>query len=247
MSETDACLDLWLVDLDDCAEALEEVERLQPRLARHDIERAGAIVDLRERRRRLTAYAALRVVLERVAGPSVRAAPVTRTPGTKPRLEDCPADFSLAHTDRFALIAVSMVPSLGVDLEAPRPVQMVPHRMSEIMAIGSSLGEMPLPDASTDRAFFQAWARLEAFSKARGCGLARTLSDLGARGSPMRRPPCAELRANAQRLLLETGLAVQDIALSLGLVAAVAAPRGTPPPQLRQFPTNRAAIEQLIG
>jgi 4'-phosphopantetheinyl transferase len=246
MPETDASLDLWLVDLDNCAEALEEGERLQPRLARDDIERAAAIVDLRERRRRLTAYAALRVVLERVAGPSVRAAPVTRTPGAKPRLEGCPADFSLSHTDRFALIGVSTAPPLGVDLETPRPVQMVPNRRLEIMAIGSTLGDKPLPDG-TDHAFLQAWARLEAFSKARGCGLARTLADLGARGSPRSRPPLPELRANAQRLSLEAGLSVQDLNLPFDLLGSVAAPRGTPPLHLRRFPADRGAIEQLMG
>jgi 4'-phosphopantetheinyl transferase len=247
MSETHASLDLWLVDLDDCAEALEEVERVQPRLAQDDIGRAGAILDLRERRHRLAVYTALRILLERVAGPSVRAAPVARKPGTKPRLEDCPADFSLSHTGGFALIGVSKAPPVGVDLEGPRTVQMVPHRMSEIIAIGSTLGEMPLPDESTDRGFLQAWARLEAFSKARGCGLALTLADLGARGLPRSRPPLSELRANAQRLVLETGLTVQDIALPSGLVGAVAAPRGTPPLRVRRFPAGRQAIEQLIG
>ena len=247
MPETEASLDLWLVDLDDCAEAVEEIERLQPRLAQDDIERAGAILDLRERRHRLAVYTALRILLERAAGPSVRARPFTRTPGTKPFLGGCPADFSLSHTGGFALIGVAKAPPVGVDLEAPRSVQMVPHRMSEIIAIGSTLGEKPLTDESTDRGFLQAWARLEAFSKARGCGLAQTLAELGARGSPMRRPASAELRANAQRLVLETGLTVQDIQLPHGLVGALASALGAYPLHLRQFPAGRQAIEQLIG
>jgi hypothetical protein len=123
---------------------------------------------------------------------------------------------------------------------------MVPHRMSEILALGSTLGDTPLSEEGTDGAFLQAWARLEAFSKARGCGLSQTLTDLGARGSPLRRPSLPELRGNAQRLARDTGLAVQDIALPIGLFGAIAAPRDAPPFRLRELPADRASIEQLL-
>ena len=245
MPETNASLELWLVDFDNCAEALEEVERLQPRLAQDDLDRASSISDLRERRFRICAYVALRVLLERMAGPSVRAVPFTRAPGRKPQIESCPADFSLSHIDRFALIGVSTAPPLGVDFEGPRSVQMVANRTPEILALAAGFSEEPLPSETTDRAFLQAWSRLEAFSKARGCGLARTLADLGARGSPLHRPSLPELRANAQRLAIEAGLTTWDVELPAGLVGAVAAARGRGPVQARQFPADANAIERL--
>ena len=72
-------IELWLVDL-----AKERDTRLKPssvrvpRLTADDLERADAITDRRERRDRMAAYTALRVLLERIAGSGVRGRPFVR-------------------------------------------------------------------------------------------------------------------------------------------------------------------------
>jgi 4'-phosphopantetheinyl transferase len=244
----EAMIELWLVDLEACSAALEALERDTPRLADDDRDRAGAVADARERRHRLAAYTALRVLLERAAGPGVRGKPLPRAPGGKPGLGESGVDYSLSHTQGLALVGVSRgTGSIGVDLERARPVKMSPRAYTEICAIGAGLGGRLLPGPGTDRAFLQAWARLEAFSKARGRGLARTLTDLGQRGTGrLRQLPPGQIEAAARRLALDAGFSVRDLGLPPGLHGALAAPRGVPPARPRAFPSDRPGIERLL-
>ena len=143
--QTRSDIEIWLVDLEKSAEALEMLEGDARRLAADEYDRINAINDLRERRHRLAAYTALRVVLERIAGPGVRGLPYVRRPGGKPRLDLGGAEFSLSHVDGLALIGVSSALPLGVDLERMRPVKMAARRLAEISAIGAGLSDKPLP------------------------------------------------------------------------------------------------------
>jgi phosphopantetheinyl transferase len=245
---TSFAVELWLVDLETCADALELLERETPRLSLEEQQRADALRDPRDRRSRLTAYCALRLLLERVAGPGVRGRELVRSVDGKPRLDSGGAEFSLSHIDDLALIAVSPAMPLGVDLEKVRPVKMGPRHLAEISAIGKGLGDKPLPALGAERAFLQAWTRLEAFTKARGRGLAQTLANVGARGrGGARRLSPAELQVRARRLAHEEGLTVHDVPLSSTLHGAVALPRGARPPRARAFPIDQAAMLRLLG
>ena len=94
------------------------------------------------------------------------------------------------------------------------------RRLAEIVALGAGLGDKPLPRLGAERAFLQAWARLEAFAKARGVGLAQTLTDAGLRGKGRAQVPPAQVEAAARRLAGEAGLAVHDVRLLPGLFGA---------------------------
>ena len=61
-------MELWLVDLQAAAPALEALERQIPRLSADDRTRAGRLHDRGERRQRLAAYIALRIAIERIGG-----------------------------------------------------------------------------------------------------------------------------------------------------------------------------------
>jgi len=239
-------IELWLVDLEKSAKALDAIERAVPRLTADDLERADAIADRRARRDRLAAYTALRILLERIAGAGVRGRPFMRTAGGKPRLDCGTAEFSLSHIEGLALIGISSTYPLGVDLERVRPIKMAARRLVEISAVGAGLGHKPLPALSTERVFLQAWARLEAFAKARGRGLVQTLADVGMRGRGQRRLSPADLEARARRVAHEAGVTVYDVSLSPSLHGAIGAPHGTRPIRCRAFPTDHAGIERVL-
>ena len=234
--------------LDASATALAALERIQPRLGAGDRARACSHNDPRERRRRLAAYMALRVVLERVAGRAARGRTLVRRHGAKPQLPGGRIDFSLAHAGSLALIGVTAAGTVGVDLEPIRPIKISQRRRAELMAAAAGLADTdpPATGSTADAAFMQAWSRLEAYAKARGAGLERTLSWLGLRDGEARQQPLEEIEARARRLGAARGIAVSDLALPAGFAGAVALPRKATGLRPRVFPTHLAAIIELL-
>jgi 4'-phosphopantetheinyl transferase len=241
-------MELWLVDLETSAPALEALERDVPRLSADDRDRASRLSDTREQRRRLAAYMALRVVLERMGGPQTRGQRFIRSAGGKPHLRAGPS-FSLSHTGSLALIGVGPSHTMGVDLEETRSLKMSQRRRAEIIAVGMGLADRPASprgDAANDTALLQSWCRLEAYAKARGQGIARLLGEIGLRGVPGRQFQPDEIEDTARRLARGAGLSIRDLKMPAGLHGAVAHADPGPAARLRHFPAERPAIARLL-
>ncbi len=114
-----------------------------------------------------------------------------------------------------------------------------------IRAAGAGLAHAPLPAAGPDRAFLHAWARLEAFTKARGVTLPRTLEETAVRGSS-RSASFAHIQATARRLAHRSRLSVCDVLLPHALYGAIAAPRLPAHVRAPLLPTDRAGLEALL-
>jgi 4'-phosphopantetheinyl transferase len=240
-------MELWLVDLDAAAPALEALEREVPRLSADDHERAKRLSDSRAQQLRLTTYVALRVVLERAAGPMVRGRSFIRSARGKPRLAGDGPAFSFSHTERLALIGVAGLPSIGVDLEESRSLAMSPRRREEILAVGSGLSGRLAGHADSHAPVLQAWCRLEAYAKARGLGISRVLTELGLREARGRQLGTSDIEAASRQLANQAGLAVHDVELPAGLHGAVACAGSVSAPPLRRFPTDVADIARLLA
>lgn len=193
----DTALELWFVDLDAMAGALADAEVECPRLSAQEEQRAAGIADAQARQRWRTAHIALRVLLERWGGAVLRAQPFQTAPGGRPLLPGLAPHFSLSHSGPFALIALTRFAPLGVDLESITPRKMAAARRSRILSFaeavagGVDLGhangddtQVPIPASADgeDRAFIQAWCRVEAFAKADGRGLLAVLKEAGIMG-----------------------------------------------------------------
>jgi 4'-phosphopantetheinyl transferase len=202
--------------------------------------------DPREGRYRLAAYAALRIVIERVGGAQVRGLRFLRSAGGKPRLRAAGPAFSLSHSGSLALIGVAQAHAIGVDLEEARTLAMSTRRREEIVAVGAGLAARPAGNADSDAAVLQAWCRLEACAKARGQGVARLLTEFGLRDARGRQLALADIEAAAKSLVCPTGLAVRDVKLPPGLYGAVAYAGSDAPPRQRRFPADRRAITRLL-
>jgi 4'-phosphopantetheinyl transferase len=241
--------ELWLVDLNQAAPALEALEHATPRLGPDDRARALRAADVHEQRQRLAAYMALRILLERACGPAIRGRKLLRGPSGKPHLgPDAPA-FSLAHIDGLALIAMAPAGAVGVDLERPRRLHVSSRRRDEILAVGAGLGG-PLAagtshDPHHEEALLRAWCRLEAFAKAHGGGISHLLAEIGIRGPDGRQLPLARIEGAAHRLAQRDRLEIADLAMPPGLLAAVAAPEHPRARQPRPFPADTHAIARI--
>lgn len=238
-------VELWFVDLDACAPALAEIEAAAPRLSDEDRQRTDALAGPREASRRRTAYIALRLAIERLSGPGVRRQPFMREASGRPTLPASGIAFSLAHTDNLALVGVTRLATIGVDIERTRPIRMSPHHIGDIRAAGAGLARDALPRGSGERTFLQAWARIEAFTKARGVTLMHTLADLGLRDRPDRPPPVAEIQSTARRLARTASLHVMDVRLPRGLYGAIAVPRRFTA-RVRNFPVGRTELADFV-
>jgi 4'-phosphopantetheinyl transferase len=235
---------IWLIDVQRSAPALAELERDAPRLTPQDRRRTSSIQDPHIRRERLAITTALRILLERMGGPQVAKTPFVTGAGGKPGLADGSVQFSLSHIEGHALIGLTRTGEIGVDLERDRPLRMSDRRRAELIAAAAGLAGKPVAGASPDVRFLHAWCRLEAFAKARGYGLGRTLADLGLRSGRQR--TSAEIEAAAREAVRAVGLTVRDIRLEAGLYAAVAS-GSVARVQPKRFPADRARIERLLA
>ena len=229
---------LVFVDLARVSRLLDDMERETPRLSAVDLERAAArSAHTNSDGLWRTARIALRIVLERYAGPAMRQQPFTIESGGRPRLSDDLPAFSHAHSGAAALIAVAMRDALGVDLEAPRRLSMSDERRARIEAAGQNLApdtQLTGDDASRG---LQAWVRLEAVAKASGSGIGETLTDAGVVGP----------RAGRTSPLFAAKLEVRDLIVPAGYFAAVAAPTLPRDLQIIDFPVDAAALHRFIA
>ncbi len=232
MAETE----LWLVDLDKTAAALEALEATTPRLSDDIHRRLEAMRDEAARRERRLSHIALRVLLESALGLAARGQPFSLSPSGKPSLPDCDVSFSLAHTKGLAAIALGGNGPLGVDIERLRPVRVPQARRGpiEAEAVILAAGE-PLSSADADARFLTAWVRIEAAAKARGSGVGPLLERL--------RPGVV---AKSKSHAADPQVVVRDVPIQAGVFAAVAFAPGVSMPVLRRLPDTVQAIAALL-
>lgn len=232
-------IDLWFVDLDACATALDAMEAEVPRLANADLTRIATGTTATDMRARRAAHIALRILIERAFGSSWRQVPYRLAGSGKPELAGLPGAFSLAHAGGLGLIGLTSRGPIGVDIEPLRVPHANAERRQSIEAAASALADgRPLPSGPPDTRFLQAWVRLESVAKAEMGGIGRLLTGLGIiGGGGSGHVRLAELAARFE---------VVDVAAPPGFVAAVAVGKGVQAPPAQTFPSDARAIAALL-
>jgi len=240
-------LELWCVDLRAAGSSLAVIEQETPRLSHWEQDHAATMKDAAAATEWLAAHVALRVLIERAAGPGWRRRAFERGRATKPRLDEAPVDFSLSHVPGRALVGLSREGAIGVDLERARVVNMNPARRHPLEAAAAALNpDGPLP-IGEDARFLQCWVRLEALAKATGWGVGALLTRLaltagahkGDNSGPATR--IVELRASLPPFL------VWDLDLGEHLFGAAVTPAGWPQPVILAFPNRPKQIQGLMS
>jgi 4'-phosphopantetheinyl transferase len=240
--------ELWCVDLAAGAPALHAIEHRTPRLSSADHARATAFSDTGVRAEWLATHIALRLLIERAAGPQWRRVPFDRSERGKPHLGEAHLTFSLSHAPGLALIGLAPRGAIGVDVERRRPVRIGEARRAHIEDAGAALIAGPLPSEGSAR-FLQAWVRLEAYAKADGCGIGRLLTRLGILGtSAAARPEQIAVREIVAELLRERPAAiVSDLQLGDGVYAAAVFAGTEPPAEVSWLPSSVESLEKLTA
>lgn len=172
----DGDVHVWEVDL--------ATERGQPAadwllLAPDERARAERFHFSRDRDRFVSARATLRRVLARYLPASAEAIAFGYGAHGKPSLfrgSGLPdVRFNLSHADDLALIAVTVGREIGIDLEAIRQTYPYARLAEQFFAPRETAVLHALAPHRQREAFFAAWTRKEAYSKARGDGLSAAL------------------------------------------------------------------------
>ena len=159
-------IDIWQIALDQPTASLSLL------LSPDEQSRASRFLYPRDRDRYIVAHAALRGILALHLAVAPASLVFSAEENGKPCLEGHPVRFNLTHAGSLALVAVSPIRRLGIDLEPIRD-------LADALALAehfhpNELASLRLSHPNP-RAFFECWTRKEAFVKATGQGLTTPL------------------------------------------------------------------------
>ncbi|WP_164101354.1 4'-phosphopantetheinyl transferase family protein [Candidatus Laterigemmans baculatus] len=171
---------VWVItlDLDQPGEPLDAFAQV---LSAEERKRAERLIRDRDRRRFIVGRGMLRrtlgVALEKDPG---RIAFTYAAQG-KPTVEDRMGtgrslQFNLAHSDRLAMLALTVDDPVGIDIERVRPVKLRDGIVRKHFSPVERETFQRLPEDVRQEAFFRVWTRKEAIVKAIGTGLTLSLT-----------------------------------------------------------------------
>jgi len=187
-----------------------EVERLAALIAPEEREKAARFRFARDRRRFVVRRARLRQCLAAGMGVAPEALVFVERAFGKPTLAGGP-EFSLSHSGEHWALAIAGVP-VGVDIEQLNRAIDCADIAKGLFGPRECTALAALPEDRATRAFFDCWARKEAFVKAIGQGLSYSLDafEVSVDGP-------ARLCAGGE------GWAIQDFAFAQDVAGAVVA------------------------
>jgi 4'-phosphopantetheinyl transferase len=213
---------VWAARLDLPSQAL---VRLAAMLSQGESERAARFRFDTHRNR----FIAARGILRSLLGAYLHSPPgelrFEYGPNGKPTLAtpfgESGVSFNLAHSEDLALIAVTRLGQIGVDVEQIRPVTDPDELVARFFSPRETALFQTLPSAQKNSAFFNLWTRKEAWLKATGDGIAHLLNRVEVTflpGDP------AQFLDLPERPQLHTHRALRELTPATGFVGAVALP-----------------------
>jgi len=170
---------IWLVQTNGESISLGDFKDL---LSSVEQDRASKFKFETDRRRYITAHAALRSILSSYVNSPARELQFASGPYGKPKLapihDKKKIAFSLSHSHEVALIAITQGREIGVDVEWVREdfvFDEVAHRFFTTREV-AALHALPLH--LQREAFYKCWTSKEAFLKAKGTGLSGQLDEV---------------------------------------------------------------------
>jgi 4'-phosphopantetheinyl transferase len=132
---------------------------------------------------------------------------------------DSGLSFNLAHSEDLALIALTRLGPIGVDVEQIRPVTDVDELVARFFSPRETALFQTLPSAQKNAAFFNLWTRKESWLKATGDGIAHLLNRVEVTflpGEP------ARFLGLPEKSELNSRWALRELTPATGFVGAVA-------------------------
>lgn len=112
-------------------------------------------------------------------------------PNGKPKLKDSISDFrfNVSHSGEMGLLGIALGREIGVDIETIRPEVETDKLAQRFFSAREREAIQSLPRERRVSAFFRCWSSKEAFLKAQGVGLSRSLDSFDVEVDP-EKPAC---------------------------------------------------------
>jgi 4'-phosphopantetheinyl transferase len=191
-------IDVWRVPLD------EPSSTFPPSgvLSSDELDRAQRFHFEKDRLNFVRCRSALRFVLGRYLGIPAADLRFAYQPGGKPELtaQQNPHQlrFNVSHSAQLALIAVSAVHRLGIDIEKEDAGVDIAALSERFFSTRERAGLRALPDRLRVAGFFACWTRKESFLKATGDGLSVPLTDFSVTTHPELDAALEEFKGDTQ-------------------------------------------------
>lgn len=220
LSATD--VHVWASALDLCPEALPGLAAI---LDQAESARATRFRSQTHQNRFIAARGALRSILAKYLDCAPDELQFEYGAKGKPALTDRFAEaglfFNLAHSEDLALVAVTRLGPIGVDVERVRPMADADQLVSRFFSPRENTRFQQLSSNEKNIAFFNLWTRKEAWLKATGEGIAHSLNRVEVTflpGEPARLLSLPECSDSAEKW------ALRELLPAPGYVGAVALP-----------------------
>lgn len=191
---------VWRIALDDDPMGASQA-RLSA-LAPDERERAGWFRFPSDARRYVAGHTAMRTILSGYLGVAPKALTFAYGTHGKPELaarrEHHRLRFNFARSESVALLAVTREVALGVDIELLRPDIEYAGIADRFFSPRERVMLRTIPEQERSSAFFRCWTRKEAYTKARGDGLALPLADFTVSLAPSEPPALLCVRDNPE-------------------------------------------------
>jgi len=186
-------VDVWRIRLDAVAalpadKLAERMEMWRVLLSTEEQRRADSLIADEHRQDYVAAHAGLRFLLGMHLKVLPSSIPIETAGGTKPALAAVPISggtgsgsdlrFNLSHTRGAILIGIASSREIGVDVEWQRPMEDLDAMARSVMSDDELSLWMALRLEERMRSFYEVWTQKEAYLKAIGLGLYRSLQDV---------------------------------------------------------------------
>lgn len=189
---SDARIDVYLLDLDPSDE---DVERLTALLEPDELAAAKRFMQPDHGRRYRVRRGRLREILAEYSGVGPGEIRYRKGAHGKPELAIGGEDvhFNSSHSAGMAMIGVSRVAPLGVDIEYMKDIADRDAVVGRFFSLAERTAFKHLPEQDKRQAFYNGWTRKEAVIKATGEGLHATLDTFDVTLVPGEPPRIAEI------------------------------------------------------
>lgn len=195
-------------------------ERFEALLGDDEKERAARFHFNHDRQSFIITRGVLRCLLGRYLGMDPSSVQLEYGVQGKPALPaGTPVEFNVSHSGGWAALAFTVGCPVGIDLELIRPMSDMQSLAERFFCPEETAEILAAPGGERERAFFNCWARKEAFIKALGEGLSAPLNGFQVSASPEMPPRVVHVRRDAREAQAWN---LHDLQLSSSYVAALA-------------------------